>query len=76
MASALATQWIGIHAIFGGFLLGAVMPKDGRLARALAEKVEDFATVFFLPIYFAYTGLRTQVGLLDSPAMWLTCGRC
>lgn len=73
MASTLATQWIGMHAIFGAFILGAMMPKLGGLVRELSEKLEDFATVFFLPIYFAYTGLRTQVGLLDSAGMWLIC---
>lgn len=73
MASALATQWIGIHAIFGAFILGAMMPKLGGFVRELSEKLEDFATVFFLPIYFAYTGLRTQIGVVDSPAMWLVC---
>jgi Kef-type K+ transport system membrane component KefB len=72
MLSALATQWIGIHAIFGGFLFGVVMPKDGPLARAVADKVEEFATVFLLPLYFAYTGLRMQVGLLAGPADWAT----
>jgi Kef-type K+ transport system membrane component KefB len=74
LASALATQSIGIHAIFGGFILGAVMPKHAGFVRELSEKMEDFATVFFLPVYFAYTGLRTEVGLLESAAMWLTCG--
>jgi Kef-type K+ transport system membrane component KefB/nucleotide-binding universal stress UspA family protein len=73
LASALATQWIGIHAIFGAFVLGAVMPKDGGFVRDLSEKIEDFTTVFFLPIYFAYTGLRTEVTLLDTPAAWLMC---
>src|SRR4029078_2069852 len=70
--SALATQWIGIHAIFGGFLFGVVMPKDGPLARAVADKVEDFATVFLLPLSFASTGLRMQVGFLAGPADWAT----
>ena len=73
LASALATQWIGIHAIFGGFLIGAMMPRSRGLGRELAEKLEDFVTVFFLPIYFAYSGLRTQVGLLDTPGLWLIC---
>ena len=73
LASTLATQWIGIHAIFGAFILGAMMPKHAGFVRELSEKLEDFATVFFLPVYFAYTGLRTQVGLLDSPALWLVC---
>jgi Kef-type K+ transport system membrane component KefB len=72
MLSALATQWIGIHGIFGGFLLGVIMPKKGPFARALAAKVEDFVTVFLLPLYFAYTGLRTDVGLLAGAAQWAT----
>jgi Kef-type K+ transport system membrane component KefB len=74
LGSALATQWIGIHAIFGGFLMGTIMPRVGGFGRELAEKLEDFVTVFFLPVYFAYTGLRTHLGLLDSPGAWLVCG--
>jgi Kef-type K+ transport system membrane component KefB len=70
LASALATQWIGIHALFGGFVLGAMMPKDSGFVRAIADKIEDFIVVFLLPIYFAYTGLRTEVLLLDRPALW------
>ena len=73
LVSALVTQWIGIHAIFGAFLLGAMMPKHSGFVRDVSEKLEDFATVFFLPIYFATTGLRTQVGLLDSVGLWLVC---
>lgn len=73
LASSLATQSIGIHAIFGGFILGALMPKVGGFVGEVSEKLEDFTTVFFLPVYFAYTGLRTQVGLLDSPGLWLIC---
>src|SRR3989442_245130 len=74
LASAFATDTIGIHAIFGGFMLGAIMPKDALFTRELVDKVEDFAVVFLLPIYFAYTGLRTQIGLLDAPRLWLQCG--
>jgi Kef-type K+ transport system membrane component KefB/nucleotide-binding universal stress UspA family protein len=73
LASAVATDLIGIHSIFGAFMLGAMLPKDGGFVRELTEKVEDFAVVFLLPIYFAYTGLRTQVGLLDSPDLWVFC---
>jgi Kef-type K+ transport system membrane component KefB len=73
LASSFATQWIGIHAIFGGFVLGALMPKDGAFVHDLSVKFEDFIVVFLLPIYFAYTGLRTEVALLDSPALWLSC---
>ena len=73
LLSALATQRMGIHAIFGAFVLGAAMPKGGAFSRELADKMEDFVTVFLLPLYFAYTGLRTQIGLLDSPAEALAC---
>src|SRR5206468_2977956 len=74
LASAFATDAIGIHAIFGGFMMGAIMPKDALFTRELVDKIEDFAVVFLLPIYFAYTGLRTQIGLLDEPRLWLECG--
>jgi Kef-type K+ transport system membrane component KefB/nucleotide-binding universal stress UspA family protein len=73
LASAIATDAIGIHAIFGAFLMGAILPKDALFSRELVEKVEDFAVVFLLPVYFAFTGLRTQIGLLDTPGLWLQC---
>jgi Kef-type K+ transport system membrane component KefB/nucleotide-binding universal stress UspA family protein len=72
--SALITELIGIHLIFGAFLLGAVMPKNAGLTRELAQKTEDFVLTFLLPIFFAYSGLRTQIGLLNSPILWLLCG--
>jgi Kef-type K+ transport system membrane component KefB/nucleotide-binding universal stress UspA family protein len=74
MASSLATDTIGIHQIFGAFLFGAVMPKDGAFIKHLAEKVEDFTVLFLLPLFFAYTGLRTELGLLGSVQLWLICG--
>ncbi|HAX80566.1 MAG TPA: sodium:proton antiporter, partial [Cyanobacteria bacterium UBA11372] len=64
VASALITEWIGIHLIFGAFLLGAAMPKNAGLVRELAEKTEDFVLIFLLPVFFAYSGLRTEIGLL------------
>jgi Kef-type K+ transport system membrane component KefB/nucleotide-binding universal stress UspA family protein len=70
LASAWTTEKIGIHALFGAFLMGAIMPKDGGFVRGLSEKLEDFTVVFLLPIFFAYTGLKTQIGLLNSPEMW------
>ncbi len=69
--SALITEEIGIHLIFGAFLLGAVMPKDPGLVRAIAVKTEDFVLVFLLPIFFAYSGLKTKVGLINTPKLWL-----
>jgi Kef-type K+ transport system membrane component KefB/nucleotide-binding universal stress UspA family protein len=73
VASALITELIGIHLIFGAFLLGAAMPKNPGLVRELAQKTEDFVLTFLLPIFFAYSGLRTQIGLLNSPELWLLC---
>jgi Kef-type K+ transport system membrane component KefB/nucleotide-binding universal stress UspA family protein len=73
VASALITEFIGIHLIFGAFLLGAIMPKNAGLVRELAIKTEDFVLIFLLPVFFAYSGLRTQIGLLNSPQVWLLC---
>jgi Kef-type K+ transport system membrane component KefB/nucleotide-binding universal stress UspA family protein len=72
--SALITEYIGIHLIFGAFLLGAIMPKNEDLTREIAEKTEDFILIFLLPIFFAYSGLRTQIGSLNQPILWGYCG--
>jgi Kef-type K+ transport system membrane component KefB/nucleotide-binding universal stress UspA family protein len=74
LVSAVATELIGIHFIFGAFLIGAMMPKETALARELAQKTEDFVLIVLLPIFFAYSGLRTQVGLLNTPTLWGLCG--
>ncbi len=73
VASALITEFIGIHLIFGAFLLGAIMPKNAGLVRELAVKTEDFVLIFLLPVFFAFSGLRTQIGLLNSPQLWGLC---
>lgn len=73
VVSALITELIGIHLIFGAFLLGAVMPKHPGLTRELAQKTEDFVLTFLLPVFFAYSGLRTQIGLLNRPILWALC---
>ena len=72
--SGLITEIIGIHLIFGAFLIGVIMPKNGDMAKEIAEKTEDFVLVFMLPIFFAYSGLRTQIGLLNEPVLWYLCG--
>jgi K+:H+ antiporter len=72
-ASAWTTELIGIHALFGAFMFGAIVPKENGFARVLAEKLEDVVVVFLLPLFFAYSGLRTQIGLLDSSAHWIWC---
>jgi Kef-type K+ transport system membrane component KefB/nucleotide-binding universal stress UspA family protein len=74
LASSWLTEYIGIHALFGAFMLGAIMPKEGHAGRLLAEKLEDLVVVFLLPMFFAYSGLRTQIGLLDTASSWLMCG--
>ncbi len=73
-ASSWITELIGIHALFGAFLFGAILPREQGFARALLEKLEDLVLVAFLPLFFAYSGLRTQIGLLDSTETWLVCG--
>lgn len=74
LLSALATETIGIHALFGAFLLGAIIPHGSRVARQMAEKLEDIVSVLFLPAFFAFTGLRTQIGLLNEWGDWVVCG--
>src|SRR5687767_11597708 len=71
LASAFTTEIIGIHALFGAFLLGAVMPKGTQFVRHLSEKLEDYTVVFLLPIFFAYTGLKTQINLLNHVELWV-----
>jgi Kef-type K+ transport system membrane component KefB len=74
LLAALATETIGVHAIFGAFLLGAVIPHDGELARSLERSLGDLATVLLLPAFFALTGMRTEIGLLSGAAQWAICG--
>ncbi len=74
LCSAVATEAIGIHALFGGFALGVVMPRSGGLAHALGERIQDFVTLVFLPLFFAFSGLRTEIGLLSDPSAWVALG--
>ena len=69
---AYATEAIGIHAILGAFLFGAIVPRESAMIRSLTDKIEDFAVVVLLPVFFAVAGLRTNVFALDSPllALW------
>jgi K+:H+ antiporter len=73
LASALTTEIIGIHALFGAFLAGVVMPPQGEFRHRLKVRIENFSSVFLLPLFFAFTGLRTQIGLLDDTESWLIC---
>jgi Kef-type K+ transport system membrane component KefB len=74
LVSSLATDFIGIHAVFGAFALGAVIPHDSGLARELTDRLEDLVIVLLLPAFFAFTGMRTQIGLVSGTQQWLVCG--
>jgi Kef-type K+ transport system membrane component KefB len=74
LVSALVTEWIGIHALFGSFLVGALIPSESRLAQRTTEQLENVVCVLFLPIFFAFTGLRTRLDLLSDAAAWGLCG--
>ncbi len=74
LVSSLISESIGIHSIFGAFLLGTLIPPDSAVARQIKYKLEDLVVVLFLPAYFAFTGMRTQVGLMSSLDRWILCG--
>jgi len=73
LTSALATELIGIHALFGAFLAGVVMPPDTEFREHLIVRLEKFSSLFLLPLFFAFSGLRTQVGLLNDTTSGLVC---
>lgn len=73
LLSALTTELIGIHGLFGAYLLGAVIPHDSGVARAMNRKLKDLVTILLLPAFFAFTGMRTEIGLLASVEHWLIC---
>ena len=73
MACALITETIGIHALFGAFVAGVVMPPSTEFRLFLREKLEAFSSYALLPLFFVFTGLRTQVGLLTGWYDWLMC---
>ena len=71
--SALFAEIIGIHALFGGFLAGVIIPGNSAFKKMLRHRVEDFCVVFLLPLFFAFTGLRTQIGFLTDINNGLVC---
>jgi Kef-type K+ transport system membrane component KefB len=74
LASSMATEYIGIHGFFGAFLLGAIIPHGSRVAAEVSRRLDDFVAVLFLPVFFAYTGMRTEIALLNDLQSWLLCG--
>jgi len=74
LLSAYCTEVIGIHALFGAFMAGVIMPDNQRFRNIFIEKVEDVSLVLLLPLFFVFTGLRTQIGLLNDPHLWMVTG--
>jgi len=74
LVSAYATETIGIHALFGAFMAGMIMPHDFSFRQVIIDKIEDVSIVLLLPLFFVFTGLRTQIGLLNNGSMWAAFG--
>ncbi len=73
LVSAYATEVIGIHALYGAFVAGVIMPPNMRFRAIFIDKVEDVAVVLLLPLFFVFTGLRTEIGLLNNVGLWKWC---
>ena len=74
LLSAVATEWLGVHALFGAFFAGLMMPRGSELEGAFVERVEPLTVTLLLPLFFAFTGLRTQITLIDSAELWRDAG--
>ncbi len=74
LVSAWITEHLGIHALFGAFLVGAILPKDPAFVRAVTERIEDLVVVLLLPLFFAFSGLRTSIALVSGAEAWLMTG--
>ncbi len=72
--SSYITELIGIHALFGAFMAGVMMPTDVKFRNLLIEKIEYVSLIVLLPLFFVYTGLRTEIGLLNTTHLWIVCG--
>ena len=74
IVSSYFTEILGLHALFGAFIAGVVMPGNIKFRKIMTEKVEDVSLALFLPLFFVSTGLRTEIGLLNTPELWAMCG--
>ena len=74
IVSAYLTSVIGIHALFGAFIAGVIMPSSINFRKIVIEKIEDVSIILLLPLFFVITGLRTQIGLLNEAHLWITFG--
>lgn len=73
LVSSLITEAIGIHALFGAFMAGLIMPENLNFKRIFTEKIEDISMVILLPLFFVSTGLRTEIGLINTGHLWVIC---
>lgn len=74
LIASLCTERFGIHLLFGAFLMGAIMPKEPKFVRYVLDRFETITVTLLLPLFFAFTGLRTNIGLVKGPEMWMYCG--
>ncbi|HYG20749.1 MAG TPA: cation:proton antiporter [Ohtaekwangia sp.] len=74
LSSAYLAEIIGIHALFGAFLAGVIMPPNFNFRQIMMAKIEDVSVVLLLPLFFVFTGLRTEIGLLNDSHLWMVCG--
>jgi len=72
--SSYTTEVIGIHALFGAFMTGVIMPDITKFRNVFIEKVEDVSVILLLPLFFVFTGLRTEIGLINDPYLWKVTG--
>jgi len=72
--SSFLTEILGLHALFGAFMAGVIMPTDIKFRKIMSEKVEGVSLSLFLPLFFVSTGLKTEIGLLNTPELWTLCG--
>jgi Kef-type K+ transport system membrane component KefB len=72
--SSYMTEIIGIHALFGAFMTGAIMPDITKIRKIIIEKVEDVSLILLLPLFFVFTGLRTEIGLINGTYLWQITG--
>ncbi len=74
LSSALCTEWLGLHLLFGAFMMGVIMPKGEKFVNYVLERFETITVTLLLPLFFAFTGLRTNIGLVKGQEMWMYCG--
>jgi Kef-type K+ transport system membrane component KefB len=74
LLAALTTEMIGVHALYGAFIAGIAMPVNAEVRATICERLESVSEAVLLPLFFALSGLRTQIGTLDHGGMWAWCG--